>query len=86
MNLINPKVLLFFIAYLPNFIFSDSIKVSNQILLLGFIFIIQAFIIFSIVTLTSNYISQRIGVEVNSKKIRYLNVLIFIIIGILILL
>ena len=86
MNLINPKVLLFFIAYLPNFIFSDSIKVSNQILLLGFIFIIQAFVIFSIVTLTSNYISQRIGVEINSKRIRYLNVLIFIIIGILILL
>jgi threonine/homoserine/homoserine lactone efflux protein len=86
MNLINPKVLLFFIAYLPNFIFSDSIKVSNQILLLGFIFIIQAFIIFSTVSLTSNYISQRIGIELNSKKIRFLNVLIFIIIGILILL
>jgi threonine/homoserine/homoserine lactone efflux protein len=86
MNLINPKVLLFFIAYLPNFIFSDSIKVSNQILLLGFIFIIQAIIIFSTVSLTSNYISQRIGIELNSKKIRFLNVLIFIIIGILILL
>ena len=86
MNLINPKILLFFIAYLPNFIFSYSIKVSHQILLLGFIFTLQAFIIFLIVSLTSNYISQKIGVEFNSNKIMYLKAFIFIIIGILILL
>jgi len=30
MNLINPKVLIFFLAYFPNFLFSDTISTSSQ--------------------------------------------------------
>tara|TARA_B100000886_G_scaffold141262_1_gene95737 strand:+ start:329 stop:781 length:453 start_codon:yes stop_codon:yes gene_type:complete len=34
MNLINPKVLIFFLAYFPNFLFSDTISTSYQLLFL----------------------------------------------------
>lgn len=49
MNVLNPKVSLFFIAFLPQFISKTGFSVIYQMLILGFIFMIQAFIIFSII-------------------------------------
>ena len=57
MNVLNPKVFLFFSVFFPNFIFSSDISFSLQILILGLIFIISTFIVFSIIIFTSNYIS-----------------------------
>ena len=86
MNLINPKVLIFFIAYFPNFLFSDTIKISNQFLLLGFVFIFQALLVFISVSLISNKLIKYIDIDTNNISIKYLKSLIFIIIGLLILL
>ena len=85
MNLINPKVLIFFIAYFPNFLFSNTIKISNQFLLLGFVFIFQALLVFISVSLISNKLIKYIGVDAKNISIKYLKSLIFIIIGLLIL-
>ena len=63
MNLINPKVLIFFIAYFPNFLFSDTIKISNQFLLLGFVFIFQALLIFISVSLIANKLIKHIRID-----------------------
>ena len=41
MNLINPKVLIFFLAYFPNFLFSDTISTSSQFIILVSIFILS---------------------------------------------
>ena len=57
MNLINPKVFFFFIAYFPNFLFSDTISITFQFLILGIMFIIQALVIFFTVSLISNKIT-----------------------------
>ena len=46
MNLINPKVILFFIAFFPAFLFSDSMDIKIQFAILGLIFFVQALIIF----------------------------------------
>ena len=46
MNVLNPKVLLFFLAFLPQFV-KNSSDASWQIILLGVTFAAQAFVIFS---------------------------------------
>ena len=86
MNLINPKVLIFFLAYFPNFLFSDTISTSNQFIILGAIFILQALIIFSIVSLTSYRLISILNVDTSNKKIVYLKSFIFVLIGMSILL
>ena len=86
MNLINPKVLIFFLAYFPNFLFSDTISISYQFIILGAIFIFQALIVFSTVSLASNRLISILKVDVKNKKIVYLKSFIFVLIGLSIIL
>ena len=86
MNLINPKVLFFFIAYFPNFLFSETISISIQFLILGSIFIAQALFIFFTVSVVSNKMMTLLKLNTRSNMITYLKSFVFIIIGLLILL
>ena len=85
MNLINPKVLIFFLAYFPNFLFSDTISISYQFIILGGIFILQALIVFSILSIASNRLIAILKVDAKNKKIVYLKSFIFVLIGLSIL-
>ena len=49
MNLLNPKVGLFFVALFPGFLFHNQLSDQTQFFILGFIFWFQATIIFLIV-------------------------------------
>ena len=84
MNLINPKVLFFFIAYFPNFLFSETISISIQFLILGSIFIAQALFIFFTVSVVSNKMMTLLKLDTRSNMITYLKSFVFIIIGLLI--
>jgi threonine/homoserine/homoserine lactone efflux protein len=86
MNLVNPKVLLFFIAYFPNFLFSETISISLQFLILGSIFIFQALIIFSSVSLASNKFIAYLKVDTANYRLSYFKALVFGVIGLSILL
>ena len=86
MNLINPKVLIFFLAYFPNFLFSDTISTSSQFIILGAIFILQALMVFLIVSLTSNRLISLLNIDSRNKKIVYFKSFIFVLIGMSILL
>ena len=85
MNLINPKVLIFFLAYFPNFLFSDTISTSSQFIILGAIFILQALIVFSIVSIASNRLISLLNTDSRNKKIVYFKSFIFVLIGLSIL-
>ena len=86
MNLINPKVLLFFIAYFPNFLFSETLSISLQFLILGSIFIFQALIVFSSVSLASNKLVSYLKVDTADYRLTYFKAFVFAIIGLSILL
>ena len=86
MNLVNPKVLLFFIAYFPNFLFSETLSISLQFLILGSIFIFQALIVFSSVSLASNKLVSYLKVDTANYRLSYFKAFVFGLIGLSILL
>ena len=63
MNITNPKVGLFFWLFFPNFLFSQSITIPFQYIILCSIFIFQVFIIFSITAYFSSRVSNILKVE-----------------------
>jgi len=49
MNVLNPKVALFFLAFLPQFVSPAAGHFAMQMLLLGFVFMLQAIVIFCLI-------------------------------------
>jgi threonine/homoserine/homoserine lactone efflux protein len=64
MNVLNPKVSLFFIAFLPQFISQDGINITYQMIILGLIFMAQALVIFSLISI----LASRLTEYMNSAK------------------
>jgi len=60
MNLVNPKVSLFFISIFPLFLFDKILSIMLQFFILGIIFIIQAIIVFSLVSLLASYMGRKV--------------------------
>ena len=86
MNILNPKVLAFFLAFFPTFIFSETINPLIQFYILGGIFMIITLIVFSSIAIFSSLIYR------NFKKYRFytdllkwLNIIVLISIAIIIL-
>ena len=57
MNLVNPKITLFFIAFLPQFVDMADSNVTGQLLLLSGLFIVIAFLVMTSIALISDSLS-----------------------------
>lgn len=58
MNILNPKVILFFLAFFPQFIDREIGNPIPQMLFLGLIFMIQAFLIFSLMAILADRLAR----------------------------
>ena len=87
MNVLNPKVSIFFLAFFPGFLFSDTINTVFQFYVLGIIFMLVSLVIFSMIAILAGTISKNIK---GNKKIGYYlkwtQIAVFILIAIFIVL
>ena len=86
MNVINPKVSIFFMAFFPAFLFSTTQTLIIQFYTLGFLFMTTSFLIFTMIVL----FSSSVGVVLKSNSsfgtvLKWLQILVFIGIAIFIL-
>ncbi len=58
MNVLNPKIAIFFLAFFPGFLFSNTLNTVVQFYILGTIFIITAFLVFTIITFLSGSLAK----------------------------
>lgn len=87
MNVLNPKVGIFFLAFFPGFLWEPEGNTVLQFYILGLVFMLQALLIFSLVAVLANKISVYIKSHPGSGVfLKWMQVVIFILIAVLILL
>ena len=67
MNLTNPKVGLFFIAFLPQFVNEAYGSVTHQIILLGFLFMVSTLLVFGGIALLAGFYSAKLTHSVSRR-------------------
>ena len=81
MNVLNPKVTIFFLAFFPGFLFSETLSTVLQFYVLGLLFMAVSFIIFAAIALLAgqiaSYVTKHSGVGIFLKWLQ-----IFVFVGI----
>lgn len=86
MNVLNPKVTIFFLAFFPRFLFSEELSSVLQFYVLGGLFILTSFVIFSSIAFLGGTLSEYIK---RHKRIglylKWLQIIVFVAIAVFIL-
>jgi len=86
MNLLNPKVSIFFLAFFPGFLFSQELSTVVQFYVLGLLFILVSFVVFGLIAVLAGAISEYL--KKNDKVgvvLKWLQIIVFIGIGVFVL-
>jgi len=87
MNVLNPKVTIFFLAFFPQFLFSKTLSTVLQFYILGGLFILTSFVVFSTIAILGGRISS--ALKRKSKiglVLKWAQIIVFVLIAVLILL
>ncbi|MCJ7757448.1 MAG: LysE family translocator [Gillisia sp.] len=86
MNVLNPKVTIFFLAFFPGFLWAPEEDTVFQFYTLGLLFMLQAFIIFGLVALLAGNISGFLKNHPSSGVVlKWVQIVVFVGIGVFIL-
>ncbi len=79
MNVLNPKVTIFFLAFFPGFLFSDDLGTVLQFYVLGFVFIGITMLVFGGISLLSGSISASISQNPKAGTLlKWLQIIVFL--------
>ena len=86
MNVLNPKVSIFFLAFFPGFLFSNTLSTVTQFYVLGLLFMLVSFIIFSLIAILAGFISGYLKSHKNvGGVLKWLQITVFVGIAVFIL-
>lgn len=86
MNVLNPKVSIFFLAFFPGFLFSNTLNTVTQFYILGALFMLQALLIFCIVSILSGSFTTYLQEHPKfNSNIKWFKIIVFLAIAFFIL-
>ncbi|WGD34077.1 LysE family translocator [Olleya sp. YS] len=79
MNVLNPKVSIFFLAFFPAYLFSQTLNTVTQFYVLGLLFMATSFVIFSAIAILAGFISDYLKRSKNiGLVLKWLQIVVFI--------